>query len=161
MTDSTTSTRTNAAYIFAFTFVCAVAFIYALIAVALVPYWQQLSGTEIQSWWSGPFTRFSYLMVPVHLMSIISVVYAFVLHWKRDTNRSMWLVALGGLLVCQGFNFFLHGAVYNPALQAGTLDPTAALEVFDQWDLYHSVRTVSVWLSLAALVAIGLRTKSS
>lgn len=151
--------RQNTAYILAFTFVSAVTFIYLLIAIALVPYWQSLSGVAIQEWWSGPFTRFSYLMVPVHLLSIITMIYAYVINRKavKPLNR-YWLIALITLLICQAFNFALHGSVYNLALQSGTLGADKALNVFDQWDFYHNLRTASVCISLLFLILIGIRS---
>ncbi|MEM9830804.1 MAG: hypothetical protein AAF944_09200 [Bacteroidota bacterium] len=150
----------NTSYIFAFTFVSAVAFIYAFIAIGLVPYWQELSGTEIQSWWAGPFTRFSIIMVPLHFLSIITMVYAFIKNRKESNGKALWLTALITLLICQAFNFGLYGGVYNPALQSGTLEVQQALTTFDNWDLYHTVRTISVYISLVALIIIGLRHES-
>ncbi|MEM6698581.1 MAG: hypothetical protein AAF599_09305, partial [Bacteroidota bacterium] len=122
-----TNQKNYAAYIFAFTFVSAVAFIYVFIAIALVPYWQELSGTEIQVWWSGAFTRFSNIMVPIHFLSIITMIYAFIVNRKGRNNQILWLIALITLLICQGFNFGLYGGVYNPALQSGTLEAQEAL----------------------------------
>ena len=153
--------KNNATYIFAFTFVSAVAFIYVFIAIALVPYWQELSGIEIQSWWSGPFTRFSNIMVPLHLLSIITMIFAFIVNRKKSDNKSLWLIALVTLLICQGFNFGLYGPVYNPALQSGTLEAKEALTIFDNWDLYHIIRTISVCVSLGTLIIIGLKKNST
>ncbi|MEM6395590.1 MAG: hypothetical protein AAF741_04525 [Bacteroidota bacterium] len=144
-------------HIFALTFVSAVAFIYVFIAIALVPYWQELSGTEIQSWWSGPFTRFSNIMVPIHFLSIITTIYAFIKNRKDADNKTLWVIALITLLICQGFNFGLFGGVYNPALQSGVLEAQQALTTFEDWDLYHTLRTISVCVSLVALIIIGLR----
>ena len=154
--------RKNTAYILAFTIVAAIAFIYLLISIALVPYWQGLSGNEIQAWWSGPFTRFSILMVPLHLLSIVMGIYSYLLHRKEEKPFSfLWLLAIITLLICQAFNFGLHGAVYNPALQSGSLDASTALEVFDKWSFYHHIRTASICLSLLVLIIIGIRFKSS
>ena len=154
------TTKTNyTSYILAFTFVSAVAFIYAFIAIALVPYWQELSGTEIQAWWSGPFTRFSNIMVPLHLLSIITMVYPFIKNRKESNSKVLWLITLITLLICQGFNFGLYGGIYNPALQAGTLDAQEALSVFDNWCFYHTIRTISVGVSLVTLIIIGLKQK--
>lgn len=147
-------------YILAFTFTAAVTFIYLFISVALVPYWQELSGNEIQVWWAGPFTRFSYLMIPVHLLSIITMIYAFSVNRKGENSpKILWVVALLGLLICQVFNFSIFGAVWNPELQTGTLDPTVALKTFDKWDFYHSIRTLSVTISLIILIVIGIKSK--
>lgn len=147
-------------YIIAFAFVSAVAFIYVFIAIGLVPYWQELSGTEIQAWWSGPFTRFSNIMVPLHILSIISIIYAFAIN-RRGNNKILWLTALVTLLICQAFNFGLYGSVYNPALQSGSLEPKDALDTFDSWDFYHTVRTIAVCLSLVSLIFIGTRQNST
>ena len=153
--------RKNIAYIFAFTFVSAVAFIYLLISIALIPYWQELTGIEIQAWWSGPFTRFSYLMVPVHLLSIATSIYAYIQHRKEKRPLNLlWLFALVTLLICQAFNFGLYGSVYNPALQSGTLEASEALEIFDKWSFYHHIRTASVGVSMVLLIVIGIRPKS-
>ncbi|MEM6629188.1 MAG: hypothetical protein AAF694_05925 [Bacteroidota bacterium] len=151
--------KRNAAYLLALTFVAAVAFIYLFIAIGLVPYWQEMSGVEIQAWWEGPFTRFSYLMVPIHFLSIITHIYAYVLHRRGPKPfDKLWLLALSTLLICQAFNFGLHGSIYNPSLQSGTLEPAVALETFDNWDVYHTVRTISVCISLVTLVIIGMRS---
>ena len=155
------SNKKNLAYIFAFTFVTAVAFIYLLISVALVPYWQELNGIEIQAWWAGPFTYFSYLMVPVHILSIATSIYAYLLHRKEKRPLNLlWFFALITLLICQGFNFGLYGSIYNPALQSGTLEASEALEVFDKWSFYHHIRTASVCVSMVLLIVIGIRPKS-
>lgn len=154
------TTKNFTSYILAFTFVAAVTFVYLLISIALVPYWQELSGTEIQAWWAGPFARFAYLMVPVHLLSIITMVYAFVVNRKREkAPKNLWVVALIGLLICQIFNFSIFGSVWNLSLQSGTLEPLAALELFDNWDFYHNIRTISVTISLISLIAIGIYSK--
>ena len=156
-----TTNRKHIAYIFAFTFVSAVAFIYLLISIALVPYWQELSGTEIQAWWSGPFIRFSYLMVLVHVLSIVTSIYAYILHRKEKRPLDLlWLFALVTLLICQLFNFGLYGSVYNPALQSGTLEASEALEIFDKWAFYHHIRTASVCISMVLLIVIGVRPRS-
>lgn len=154
-----TNQKNYTAYIFAFTFVSAVAFIYVFIAIALVPYWQELSGIEIQTWWSGPFTRFSNIMVPLHFLSIITMIYAFIKNRKGSNNAILWFIALVTLLICQVFNFGLYGGVYNPALQSGTLEAQEALTTFDNWDFYHTIRTISVCVSLVSLIIIGLTKK--
>lgn len=152
--------RKNTAYIFAFTFVTAIAFIYLLISIALIPYWQGLSGNEIQAWWSGPFTRFSFLMVPLHLLSIAAIVCAYFLHRREKRPfKMLWLFALITLLICQAFNFGLYGSVYNPALQSSSLEASAALIVFDKWSFYHHIRTASVCLSSLLLIIIAIGPK--
>ena len=156
-----TTNKNYTAYIFAFTFVSAVAFIYVFIAIGLVPYWQELSGIEIQSWWSGPFTRFSNIMVPIHLLSIGTMVYAFIKNRKEINSKALWLIALITLLICQGFNFGLYGGVYNPALQSGALEAQEALNTFDDWVFYHTIRTISVCVSLITLIIICSTQKSS
>ncbi|WP_425234906.1 hypothetical protein [Ulvibacterium sp.] len=155
-----TTKKNYTAYIFAFTFVGAITFIYTFIAIALVPYWQELSGTEIQSWWSGPFTRFSNIMVPLHILSIITMVYAFIKNRKESNGKVLWLITLITLLICQGFNFGLYGGIYNPALQSGALEAQEALSTFDDWDFYHTVRTIFVCVSLVTLIIIGLTQKA-
>lgn len=151
--------KQTTAYLLAFTFVAAVTFVYLLIAIALVPYWQELSGTEIQAWWADPFTRFSFLMVPVHLLSIITMVYAFIVNRKgENAPKTLWIVALLGLLICQIFNFTIFGSVWNLELQSGTLEPQIALETFDNWDFYHTIRTLFVCISLISLVVLGIKS---
>lgn len=154
------TTKQFTGYILAFTFTAAVTFIYLLISIALVPYWQELSGIEIQAWWAGPFTRFSYLIVPVHLLSIVTMIYAFIVNRKgENAPKGLWIVALLGLLICQIFNFTIFGSVWNLELQSETLDPSVALETFDKWDFYHNIRTLSVSIGLVALLAIGIKSK--
>ena len=151
----------NTAYFLAFTFVSAVSFIYLFIAIALVPYWQELSGPEIQSWWAGPFTWFSNIMIPLHLLSIITIIYAFIVNGKGSKDKFLWLMALITLLVCQGFNMGLHGPVYNPELQSGVLEAKVALATFDDWDFYHTVRTIAVIISMTSLLLIGIRQNAA
>lgn len=154
--------RKNMAYIFVFMFVTAITFIYLLISIALIPYWQGLSGNEIQAWWSGSFTRFSYLMVPLHLLSIILGIYAYFVHRKAEKPLNLlWLFALITLLICQAFNFGLHGSIYNPALQSGSLEASIALETFDNWSFYHHIRTGSICISMIVLIMIGIRSNTT
>ncbi|MEM9001740.1 MAG: hypothetical protein AAGB24_15880 [Bacteroidota bacterium] len=145
-------------YIFSFTFVTAITIIYLFISIVLIPYWQGLSGSEIQEWWGDFFTRFPYLMVPVHLLSMITILIAFAIHLKQEKSikRTWWLIALLTLFICQAFNFALHGTVYNPALQSGLLEPKEALVVFDNWAFYHNLRTLAVCISLVFLIGIGI-----
>lgn len=154
------TTKKNRAFILTFTFVSAIAFIYLFIAVGLVPYWQQLSGIEIQAWWSEHFVKFGFLMIFIHLLSIITGVYAYRLHRKEEKEiKRLWLVGLITLLICQAFNFVLYGGFYNAALMSGTLEPQIALDTFDNWDFYHKVRTAFVLVSLGALIVIGTKSK--
>lgn len=146
-------------YLLAFTFVAAVTFVYLFIAIALVPYWQELSGTEIQTWWSDPFTRFSYMMVPVHLLSIITIIIAYRAHRNEGGSiKKLWVLALVTLLICQAFNFSIFAFDFNPSLQSGTLDEATALDTFDNWDFYHIIRTLSVCISLTTLIVIGIKS---
>lgn len=139
-------------FLLAFIFNLTVAAVFLFIAVGIVPYWQELSGAEIQTWFAGPFTRFSYMMIFVHFMSIGMTVWAFVLHHRSERPLgALWLIALVTLLICQAFNFTLFGANYNLALQSGVLEPEAALQILDNWDFYHKVRTASVCISVAVM----------
>lgn len=147
-------------YTLAFTFTSAVSFIYLFLAVGMVPYWQTLSGNEIQAWWSGPFMNFSTLMVPIHMLSIIAIIFGFSTHRKEEKKQKVWwTISLVGLLTCQMINFLLHGANFNPALQSGTLTAPEALTTFDDWDFYHSIRTISVCVALITLILIGASRK--
>ncbi|MEM7660437.1 MAG: hypothetical protein AAF399_30315 [Bacteroidota bacterium] len=150
----------SSSYILAYTFVSAVAFIYAFIAIALVPYWQELSGPGIQDWWSGPFTQFATIMVPLHVLSILSIIYAFTIH-RKGRDKILWVLALATLLICQAFNFGVYGPIYNPALQSGALESNEALTTFDSWAFYHGVRTIAVCCSLVFLLVIGIRQPST
>jgi hypothetical protein len=98
-------------------------------------------------------------MVPIHFLSIITMVYAFIVNRKDSNNKILWWIALITLLICQGFNFGLYGGVYNPALQSSTLEAQEALTTFDNWDMYHTIRTISVCMSLVTLIIIGLKKK--
>lgn len=144
-----------------FTFVAANAFVYLFLMIAIVPYWQELSGTEVQQWFSGPFSRFAHLMVPVHLLAISTTVAACWLHRGEGRTRRLWYIALGTLLISQGFNFTLYGGVLNPSLAAPELAASETLNVLDDWDLYHKVRTLFVCLSLACLGVVSVRSRAS
>ena len=110
-------------FLLSFISIVTVAAVFLFIATGMVPYWQELSGTEIQDWFAGPFTRFAYMMIVVHLLSIGTTIWAFILHRKSEQPLGMlWLVALVTLMICQGFNFTLFGANYNLALQSGALE---------------------------------------
>lgn len=156
-----TTTAQRLAFLMSFIFVLTVTAVYLFIAIAIVPYWQDLSGAEIQDWFAGPFVRFSYMMISVHLMSIATTIWAYVLHRRSKQPLGMlWLIALVTLLICQGFNFTLFGAIYNLALQTGTLDADVALQILDNWDFFHKVRTASVCVSALALAVIFMRSSS-
>lgn len=153
--------KKNTAYILTFTFVSAIAFIFLFIAVGMVPFWQQLSGIEIQAWWSDHFVKFGFLMIFIHLLSIITSIYAYRLNRKEDDKqiKRLWLIALVTLLICQALNFVLYGGFYNAALMSGTLEPQIALETFDNWCFYHKVRTAFVWFSFISFIIIGIKSK--
>lgn len=133
-------------------FVITIAAVFLFIATAMVPYWQEMTGSEVQDWFAGPFVRFSYMMVPVHFLSIASLVLTYVLYRKTHFKRTI-LVALIALLVCQAFNFALYGAVLNPALQSQELSSEVALATLDRWDLFHTIRTFFVAASALALLS--------
>ncbi|MEM7131582.1 MAG: DUF1772 domain-containing protein [Chloroflexota bacterium] len=151
-----TNVKTTA-FTLCFVLVTAISFVYLFMAIGLVPYWQTLSGTEIQTWFQEPFGRFGTLMGPVHILSIIATITAYVMH-RKETGvlRWLWLVALITLLICQFFNFVIYGANFNPSLQSGTLEPDAALALFDWWDFWHIVRTISVCISMVCLGIISI-----
>ena len=154
----TTNTQ-RLAFLLSFIFILTVAAVYLFIAVSIVPYWQDLSGVEIQAWFAGPFVRFSYMMIVVHLMSIGMTIWAFVLHRRAHPQfRALWLVALVTLLVCQAFNFTLFGGNYNLALQSGALEPDVALQTLDNWDFFHKIRTASVCVSAVVMALIFMRS---
>lgn len=136
----------------AFVFSVTVAAVFLFLATAFVPYWQEMSGTEVQSWFAGPFTRFSTMMVPTHFLSIATLGLAVFLHRKTDLSLLL-IFAFAALLVCQGFNFTLYGAVLNPALQSQVLPAEEALATLDRWAFFHVVRTVAIWLCVIALCA--------
>lgn len=137
-----------------------IAAVYTFIAVAIVPYWQTLSGIEIQDWFAGPFIRFSFMMVPVHLLSIVITVAAFLIHRRTSSpHKVLWLIALITLMICQAFNFSIFGFDFNLALQSRELEPAAALTVLDNWDFYHSVRTLSVCVSALCMMGILVLSK--
>ncbi|MEM8920701.1 MAG: hypothetical protein AAGB25_04995 [Pseudomonadota bacterium] len=152
------TTTQRAVFILSFFCVTSVAMVYLFMQIGLVPYWQGLSGSEIQAWWAGPFRRFSLMMPLVHLGSIITTIAAFILLRRKDFF--LWLIALLGLLVCQGFNFGVYGPNFNPALQAGSLEDAAALAAFGDWALYHGVRTAAALVSMVAMIIIFIRARA-
>jgi hypothetical protein len=96
-------------------------------------------------------------MIFIHLLSIISTIYAYNVHSKQ--LKRLWLIALVTLLICQALNFVRYGGFYNTALMSGTLEPQIALETFDNWDFYHKVRTAFIWISFISLIVIGIKSK--
>lgn len=144
-----------------YTFVAANAFVYLFLMIAIVPYWQTLSGTEIQDWFIDHFGRFAYMMVPVHLLAIGTTIAAYRTHRGGDqTTKRLWLAALVTLLISQAFNFTIYAAAFNPDLQSGTLEAADALDTLDNWDLLHKVRTAFVVVSLLCLAMLSSRTRS-
>ncbi|MEM6901570.1 MAG: hypothetical protein AAF583_17615, partial [Pseudomonadota bacterium] len=136
-----------------FLFVVTVAAVFLFLATAFVPYWQEMPGSEVQAWFAGPFNRFSYMMVPVHFLSMAALGTAYVLHRKTSLSR-LFLLALVALLFCQAFNFTLYGGVLNPALQSQELTDAEALATLDRWAFYHVIRTSGVIVSSLALMAV-------
>lgn len=154
--------RQRLSFLLCFISILTVAAVFLFIASGLVPYWQELSGREIQDWFAGPFTRFAYMMIFVHLMSIGTTIWAFALHRRSEQPLGMlWFVVLITLLICQAFNFTLFGANYNLALQSGVLDPEVALQTLDNWDFFHKLRTASVCISAIVMAVIFMRSTKS
>lgn len=134
----------------AFVFSTTIAAVFLFLATALVPYWQGMSGVEVQSWFAGPFARFSTMMVSTHFLSIATLGLAVFLH--RKTGLFLLLIfGFTALLVCQGFNFTLYGAVLNPALQSQDLSAEEALATMDRWTFFHVARTAAICLCVVAL----------
>ena len=141
----------------AYAFILIVAAVYVFLAIAIVPYWYDLSGEELQAWFGGPFQRFAIMMVPVHFLSIFTTVITFIIH-RNGAHLRLFVLALVTLLICQAFNFTLFATDLNPALQSGSLSDEQALFVLDRWNLWHQVRTGSVVVSaltMFVLAAIG------
>ena len=139
-----------------FIFSTTIAAVFVFLATGLVPYWQELSGQELQNWFAGPFTRFSTMMVPIHFLSMPVLGLTLFLHRKTEVARFL-LIAFVTLLVCQGFNFTLYGAVLNPALQSQELAAADALATLDRWAFFHVIRTLVICLSVLALFAALLK----
>jgi len=119
-----------------------------------------MSGSEVQDWFAGPFNRFSYMMVPVHFLSMAALGIAYVLHRKTSLSR-IFLLALVALLFCQAFNFTLYGGVLNPALQSQDLSDADALATLDRWAFFNVVRTLGAIVSLFALMSIIVISRKS
>jgi hypothetical protein len=150
------TTMQRLAFGLSFVFSTTIAAVFLFLATALVPYWQDMSGAEVQSWFAGPFTRFSTMMVPTHFLSIATLALAVFLH--RKTGQLPWLVfAFAALLVCQGFNFTLYGAVLNPALQSQNLPAEEALATLDRWAVFHIIRSAAICLCVVSLFAVMLK----
>ena len=153
-----TSLRQRVAFNLSFAFILIVAAVYMFLAISIVPYWQNLSGSDLQSWFGGPFQGFAVMMVPTHLLSILTTFIAvFVL--RNTVDRRLLIIALVSLLVCQGFNFTLFATDLNPALQSGKLSDEEALLVIDRWSFWHNVRTAAVWVSSLTMMVISIATK--
>ncbi|MEM9564506.1 MAG: DUF1772 domain-containing protein [Actinomycetota bacterium] len=143
-------------------FIVTNAAVYAFLAVAIVPYWQTLSGDEIQAWFADHFGRFATMMVPVHLLAITTTIAAAVTNRHRlRAEAGLWGMVLVGLLASQAFNFTLFAVVLNPDLSSQTLTPTDAIDTLDDWDTWHTVRTLLVLASAAAIVTLTTRTAGS
>lgn len=154
------SIKRRLAFNLSFIFILIVSAVYMFLAIAIVPYWQGLSGSEVQSWFAGPFRRFGTMMVPVHLLSILTTILAFVL-LRCETDLRLLSLALVALLICQGLNFTLFATDLNPALQSGLLSDDGALAAFSRWAYWHNVRTAAVVVSAFAMFVIAVRAKES
>lgn len=134
--------------------------VYLFIAVAIVPFWQTLSGTEVQDWFADHFGRFAPMMVPVHILAIGTTLVAAWLHRGRTgADRVLWTFVVVGLLASQTFNFTVFAQSLNPDLTSSELTATVALDTLDTWDTLHLVRTGFVIISALAaitLLATGL-----
>lgn len=130
--------------------------VYLFLAVAIVPYWQTLSGAEIQSWFGEHFGRFAPMMVPVHMLAIVTTLAAAWVHRGRTgTDRILWVIVVVGLLVSQAFNFTVYAQSLNPDLTSGELTAAAALDTLDTWDSLHLVRTAFVIISAVATMTLA------
>ena len=133
--------------------------VYLFLAVAIVPYWQTLSGTETQQWFAEHFDRFATMMVPVHLLAITTTIAAAIVSRRRwEGEGRLWIVILVGLLASQAFNFSLFAVDLNPDLSSQTLTAAEALDTLDDWDTYHRVRTLLVVPSAIAIVILTTRS---
>ncbi|MEM9042231.1 MAG: anthrone oxygenase family protein [Actinomycetota bacterium] len=134
--------------------------VYLFLAVAIVPYWQTLSGQAIQEWFDDHFGRFATMMVPVHVLAIATTLAAASFQRGRTgSGRVLWVVVVIGLLVSQAFNFTVFATSLNPDLSSTTLTASEALDTLDDWGTLHLVRTFFVVVSAAAtttLIAGGL-----
>ncbi|MEO0565567.1 MAG: hypothetical protein AAF125_25900 [Chloroflexota bacterium] len=149
--------RTQSLFFASYTFIATVAAVYLFIAIAIVPYWQTLSGTEIQAWFGAHFGNFATMMVPVHGLTILTTIALFVVNRKATgTRRVLWLVMLVSMLICEvGFSAYF-GAVLNDPLSSGALEADIALATLDQWDTLHVVRTVFIFIALVCLIVLQL-----
>ncbi|MEM9036676.1 MAG: hypothetical protein AAGA99_25300 [Actinomycetota bacterium] len=139
-------------------FIVTNAAVYVFLAVAIVPYWQTLSGPEVQRWFADHFDRFSIMMVPVHLLAIVTTVMALVASRRRARSDAVtWIVLVVGLFGSQAFNFTLYAVVLNPDLSSETLSDADALSTLDDWATYHTVRTILVVASAVAAVILTTR----
>ncbi|MEM6339541.1 MAG: hypothetical protein AAF729_00200 [Pseudomonadota bacterium] len=149
-------TRQRVSFGLSLIFATMVAAVFLFLTIAMVPYWQAMTGAEVQTWFAGPFTRFSIIMVPTHVLSIVALAAAVVVH-RKTALFPVLLFAFAALLVCQGFNFTLYGAVLNPALQSQELPPDEALATLDRWAFYHLIRTSAIFLCVVILFLATLK----
>ena len=150
-----TTIQQRLAFNLSHTFILIVAAVYLFLETAIVPYWHDLSGVDLQAWFAGPFQRFAIMMVPVHLLSILTTVIALILLRKSPHLRLMSLACIT-LLICQGFNFTLFATELNPALQSGMLSDNEAKLVLQSWSLWHDVRTAAVVVSALTMIVIAV-----
>lgn len=145
-----------------FFFVTVNAGVYVFLAVAIVPYWQTLSGPEVQLWFATHFGRFSWMMIPVHLLAMGTTVVAFRAARRSESAFSRaWWVVLIGLFASQGFNFTVFGAVLNPDLSSQALGDAEALASLDTWGRLHLIRTTLVVIAAGALGGLVSRGSTS
>ncbi len=149
------SLRLRPVFAASFLFVAVNAGVFLFLGIGIVPYWESLTGEELQTWFADHFGRFSWMMIPVHLLAISTTITAFVLARRHDGgSTATWWIALVGLLSSQAFNFTIFGNVLNPDLSSQTLDPAEALDTLDTWRTLHWIRTALVLASAAAFVRL-------
>lgn len=131
--------------------------VYLFIGIAIIPFWQTLSGIEIQVWFRDHFVRFPTMMNLVHILSTISMTACYIVFRKSDKRTHLLaLTALIFLILCEA-TYPLIYADANAALSSVELSPEEALTTLDGWTYWHPIRTLFTGITLLCLGIMNTR----
>lgn len=129
---------------------------FLFIAVAIVPFWQSITDSEIVIWFNNNFEKFPMLMIPLNLLTFVTISLSMYHNRKQPSTKKIWLIALIFIFLCSiTYPVFFDGT--NKAILASTDQNDHIKTLIDQWEIWHYVRTGFAMLSLLSLLMISLK----
>ncbi len=134
---------------------------FLFIAIVIAPFWKSLSEPEILDWFSSFFWRFPTIMVPLNLLTFVSIAVGYVKHRKRKNGSgNLWLGTLVIIFLCSiTYPLFFDGA--NKVLMGTSGSGTGIMNTLKNWELWHYTRTFLSLISLVLLVGIGFKKEAA